>query len=954
MDLVATHGGPLVGRDVELSTLTAALAAAAEGAPGAVLVSGDAGAGKTRLLTALAEQAAAAGDTVLIGHCPNLGSLGLPYLPFSEALEGLGVGRAVTDAGQDDVGQLRLFDTVARTLSDAARERPVLLIVEDLHWSDQSTLHLIAFLLARVRDERLLFVGSYRNDDLHRRHPLRPLITELTRLPHVQRLDLAPFQADDMAAYLKSLRGAPVPVSTVLRILDRSGGNAYFAQELLEGEQEGRSELPPALADVLLGRVETLAPDGQLVARAASAAGRRVEHGLLRRVSGLRDDALEQALREAVLQHVLVPEGRESFGFRHALLQEAIYADLLPGERGRLHGAYAEAIEASGGPAALLAHHRVESHDVVGALVASVLAADEAERLHAPVEAWQQLERALRLWDAVPDAAHRVGVDLVELTMRAAGAASRAGELHRAIALARSAVDFGGAADAEVKATMLHRLAGHLLNADQERAAVVAAEEAVRLAPPSTHAAVWSAAAAARALRCVGEIARSAALAQCARDEAVAFDLPGAEADALVTLATIASREGRAKDSDAMLAVAVVRARVAGHVVTEMRATFNVALSRYDACDIAGTIEVCGPALQRCADLGVTWSPYGLEIRTLLVTALYVAGDWPASVRAAALASDRPPDAMAARLTAASLQAAVGSGSPTAGESVRALEGAWHHDPMIAILAGGHEAELLRWQGRPAEASAVIERVVGYVDDVWDPLFLAGIWLCAVGLSAVGDLAQQSRLARDVAATRRAVDDASELLDRARTTAAKGVPQRSVELGPEGKAWLLRAEAEHTRAVGNDDPAAWSAARAAFGYGHRYEQARCAGGLAEALVAHSRRDEAKVVLGEALDEARALGALPLQLALDLLAKRAGLEAGAPPRAALGALTRRELEVLELLAQGCTNKQIGERLFMSEKTASVHVSRIAAKLGAAGRTEAVSMAHRAGLLEDKSR
>ncbi|MGH8824517.1 MAG: AAA family ATPase, partial [Jiangellaceae bacterium] len=236
---------PLVGRADEVRALTAAVDRAGRGQPGVVLVAGDAGVGKTRLLVELIAGAAQGGATVLVGHCLDVGGVGLPYLPFTEALRPLTVDGAAGSNLPDgdwrgvelgarppapgaDVSQLQLFDAVAGTLARAGDEGdgPALLVLEDLHWADQSTRDLLAFLVGRMRDERLLIVASYRSDDLHRRHPLRPLLAQLTRLPVVERLDVVPFDIDEMGVYLAALHGSPVADTTLRSILDRSEGNA--------------------------------------------------------------------------------------------------------------------------------------------------------------------------------------------------------------------------------------------------------------------------------------------------------------------------------------------------------------------------------------------------------------------------------------------------------------------------------------------------------------------------------------------------------------------------------------------------------------------------------------------------------------------------------------------------------------------------------------------------------
>jgi DNA-binding NarL/FixJ family response regulator len=188
------------------------------------------------------------------------------------------------------------------------------------------------------------------------------------------------------------------------------------------------------------------------------------------------------------------------------------------------------------------------------------------------------------------------------------------------------------------------------------------------------------------------------------------------------------------------------------------------------------------------------------------------------------------------------------------------------------------------------------------------------------------------------------------LIEHARTTAEKGRP-RSGTLGPEGQAWLARGEAEWSRLSGPSDPDAWRRALELFGYGYPYEEARSRWRLAEALLAADQRDEAAEQVALAHRTAVALGAGPLREAVEALARRGRLDAGLPTavRSEATLLTAREKDVLALLARGQTNRQIGRTLFISEKTASVHVSNILGKLHASGRTEAVAIAHRRGLV-----
>jgi DNA-binding CsgD family transcriptional regulator/tetratricopeptide (TPR) repeat protein len=958
-----------------MAVLLEALDAARAGEPGAVVVQGDAGVGKTRLLSELAERARASGARVLVGHCSDLGESGLPYLPFTEALAAVaGDGDPGVEwragAGGGDLGQLQVFESVAATLATVAGppDGPVVLVVEDLHWSDRSTRDLLSFLLRRLRDERLLVVASYRGDDLHRRHPLRTFLAELVRLPVVRRVDLSPFTADEMAAYLSELSGREVPDATVRRIHERSEGNAYFAAELFEcgaGAADAPDALPTRLADVVLTRLEGLSGDAVDVVRRAAVGGRRVRHEVLRAVAGVADEVLEAALREAVAAHLLVPDGADGYAFRHALLYEAVYADLLPGERTRWHAAYAHALTEAAGrgaplaPAAQLAHHRQESHDLPGALVAALLAADEADGLQAPAEAWHQLEHALSWWDVVPDAEQRTGTTVVGLLLRTAHAASRAGMLPRARSLAEEAVDRipGLALPDPDRATALalRKLAEHRFSADApESEALAAALRSVELAAATgdgdTEA--WASALAARALLVLHREDEARGHAERARGLAADRGVAGAEADALITLAALDLAAGRGGHVDDALARAEARAREAGHPATALRAAHGRAAARYDAGDPAAALEVIEPALAWCAARGLMWSPYGLELRSLEVTAHYTRGDWARALRAAGPAGSRPPDAMAARLAAHALQVQAAQGDPAAMATAASLGTAWDHDPYTVLTVAAAIAEQQRWSGDAEAAVATIRRALAFIDERAQSWFLIGIRLAAVGLGALGDVAERpggpGALGDDPLSR-----VADTLVGRARSTAEQGDGRaRHGALGPEGRAWLARAEAEHarTRPPGAEAAVAlWQRAADGFGGFSEYERARCRGHLAAALLAAGRRDLAAAELDGARRVAADLGARPLTTALDALGRRAGVGRGSRPA---GPLTPREAEVLALVAHGLTNRRIGERLFMAEKTVSVHVSRIIAKLGVSGRTEAVAVAHREGLLADR--
>lgn len=976
---------PLIGRTDELSRLVTAVRDARSGRPAAVLLAGDAGVGKTRLLTELATRAEADGVIVLTGHCVDLGAVGLPYLPFTEALTQLtelagshpavaealrarpAVGPLIpghgTDAamplGDDDVGQLQLFDAVSGLLGQVAAAQALLLIIEDLHWADQSTRNMLSFLLTRLRSERLAVIASYRADDLHRRHPLRPMLSELVRLPAVERLDLVPFTDDQMHRYLRALRPGRLPEGVERGIVERSEGNPYFAEELLATVDDYHGTLPVGLADVLLARLERLPASVQQIARVAAVAGRSVTHRLLQAAGDLSGPELEATLREAVAHHVLVPDGRDRYVFRHALLLEAVYGDLLPGERVRLHGRYAELIAESRdsarplGSAAELAYHYMESHDLPGALAASVRAADEASQMRAPTEKLRHLERALQLWPSVPDAEAIAGTDPVRLGLQAATTAARAGDLQRAVALAREASERDPAdpADPRLAAFAHQQHAHHLLGVDRFEASVAEARAALALVgdEPSWESA-WSHATAARGALYLDQDEDAHRHATQAIAGARAAGVADAEADALVTLASLENANGRPDAAHDLLTRAIDRAESACDLSVRLRGLTSLAANRFYQGELADALRIIDTGMALADQAGLTWFEWGVELRVLQVITRYLQGDWDGSLRAAELAGDRLPHRVAAKFAAAALYVRVGRGVDGTAERITRLRtspsaGDWH----TSLLTCGTRIDLLRWSGDYAGALAAALDTIDWVSRGWEPYSLAGIWLSALGIGALADQAELDRLHRRDTEVAAAVTEGRRIVEYARTTAVRGRP-RGGTLGPEGRGWLAVANAEWARLDGHDDPELWQAAVDEFATWYPYEEARGRWHLAAALLAGDQRDKASAQVREAYQIAERLGATPLRDALTELARRGRLDAGLPVREYPNvALTARERDVLALLAEGRTNRQIGRTLFISEKTVSVHVSNLMGKLGASGRTEAVAIASRRGLL-----
>nr|WP_190173283.1 helix-turn-helix transcriptional regulator [Streptomyces mirabilis] len=978
-----TSGTPFIGRDDELARLTGVLDRARAGTPRAVVLSGDAGVGKTRVLTEAAAHATRTGMTVLTGHCVDLGDVGLPYLPFTEILGMLGADERFAAAlaahpavdrllgsgsGTDtDTGsRLRLFEGVAGLLADAAAITPLLLVLEDLHWADQSSRDLLRFLLSRgvlqnptpgSPTHHLALFASYRSDDLHRRHPLRPLLAELARLPSVDRLELRPMADAEVARLVRALRTDALSDTTVRRIVDRAEGNAFYAEELLAalpGDLDPAAPaMPSGLADLLLIRIEQLSDTAQQVLRTAAVAGRRVEHELLRDAVQLPEDELESALREAVGRQLLVPGDDATYSFRHALTREAVYADLLPGERVRLHGAFAKLLAGPGHTAesaAERAHHSRESHDLADALTASLEAADHAQRVGAPAEELHHVEAALELWPAVDPGARPRNGDPVTLTLRASAAAAHAGETHRAVSLTRAALARAGSdADSELAARVRYTLAGNLMRVDSLKAAFTYSSEALAMIPaePPSHTWVWAAATHAMAARYMGHDEDAERVARQALRTAEELRLTDAQADLIISLVGLEDHNRRTAEGRERLRQARDLARRAGNVSVEMRALFNLAIGAYESGALDECLTWLAEGLERANRSGLVSSPYALELRYLQSLILYTLGRWDECARAAAVDAERLPPAGSFAVGPA-LYVALARGEEGTAERARALlDGPF--DWMATLVAGIVLTDAAALRGDPEGAVASVRATLASLSDgSGSERPDIGVRLAALALSAVADAAVELRLTGDEAGARRWADLATELVEVARSTAAKG--EDGSRQGPEGLAWLARAEAEWLRARSGPEVAAWEQAVAAFDYGDPYELARCERRLAEALLVADRREEAAERARAARDTAVRLGAVPLREELDTLIRHGRLADSPSAADRVPALTARESDVLRLLARGRTNRQIGEELFITGKTASVHVSNILAKLGASGRTEAVAIAYREGLVE----
>jgi DNA-binding CsgD family transcriptional regulator/tetratricopeptide (TPR) repeat protein len=982
----------LVGRVEELRTLEAARVRAATTEPVVVLVGGEAGVGKTRLVAELMAWCAADRARVLSGGCVPVGGDRLPYAPIVQALrplpEELGLdvtrelagpswrelARLLPALGEPRAGpagqavQVRLFELLLGLLARLSEQSPVVLVVEDLQWADQSTRDLLAFLVRNLRRERILVVATYRSDE-PRTDRLGPWLAELDRGGPVRRLELARLDRAETVAQLVGILGAVPPADLVDAVFTRSEGNPFFTEELLAAVQAGTGALPPTLRDLLRGRLQALPDHAQQVLAVAAVAGRPVPHRLLASVAGLDDKELIEALRVVVAHQLLVTRpGQDDYQFRHALLGEVVDVDLLPGEWARLHADYARALTnqpelADAAPAvaaAELAVHWDAAGEPAQALPARIEAGLAAERAHAFAEAARHFERALVLWDRVPDRDRLTGLDRVDLLAHTAEATAFAGAAQPAAELLKDALGrVDPAAEPVRAAVLLARLGDHRRAAGDEAGALAAFEQAERLlagTPPSAERARVLAAhayALAMSLRPEEAIRRS--------EEASAYARAvGARAEEAKALRVLAGGLAALGQPDRAITLAL-EARAIAEDMDDAETVIGTYLAVTFVLKLVGrerdALEKAQQGYQRAHELGLERATGSFVANTLAINLLDT-GRWTECERLTRelLAGDR--------WGAFNLHNALGRLLSRRGEFAAAREqlnlALRLSPPFFSDWAWLGLAELALYEGRHDQAAAAVAQGLrwckkrdpeGTLPDLSSPWYSLALRLeaeraeQAAARHAPGEVAEARRRATPVLAA----------LDRLATARA---PQAHY---PPVAAHLQAAQAEWSRLEGRSDPGRWRAAAAAWErLEHPYDAAYARLRQAEALLAErGSRLLAEQVLRSAYRTAVTLGAEPLRHEVELLAQRGRLDlqeqadaAAAPPAppspAALLGLTQREAEVLALVAVGRTNRQIGQALFITPKTASVHVSRILAKLGVTGRGEAAAIAHRLGL------
>ena len=973
----------MVGRDDSLASAEEAVRAAAAGEARIVVVAGEAGVGKTRLVRELA--ARAADDAIVLwGDCIPFDGGELPYGAVIAALRSvpreldratlervLGPGRRElarllpelaggehdgVDAPAGGSSQARLFELLLGALGRLGEVRPVVLVLEDLHWSDRATRDLLRFLAQNTRAERLAVVLTYRTDEPTVDDAAGRLLGDLQRSGRIEQVALDRLSRAEAALQLEGILGTEPGAETVARVHDRAGGNPYFAEEVLAAGPDAHGQVPPGLRDLLLARVHRLSPDARELVALAAAIGAAVDHDLLRRTSRLEEPGFTAALRELVEAHVLTRDhGHERYRFRHALARDAVHEDLLPGERRVLHARVAAALAAvpenERGPPewSALALHLDAAHDDPAALAAALSAAHAAELAYAFADAQRHLARARELWTRVASPDRPPGRDMAGLLADLAHVTELAGEANTAIAVAYDALaELDEHAD-PIRAARLHeRLGSWHVRADL---ALPHFEAALALLPPGPSAE--------RAAALISEVrvrAHGASLTMLRPriDEALATArAAGAreeEARARIVLGKLHTYGG---DVEA----AVAHLRDGGRLALELGRVDDWAMatgSIGDALLSNGRVEEAVAVLIRASDevrevgLGAAYGPF-VEIN--LTDSLIRIGRWDeAERRLAHLLEFAQADAD--RVAAITLRVWLDArrGAFTAAEALvpEAIALLDRNVPrQHATLVYAACAELAVTRGDPRAACDVVERAVEHLgggDIIFWPRLLT------MGLRAQADLAEQARSLGDTEQEWAERAWAARLLDDL-LGYMEGLP-RVETLALHDLAWAERARVDGAARPDLWDVAAGCWRRLRF----PYEIAYCRFRAAEArLAVRGERERAADDLRAAAAEADALGAAALAADVAALARRARVPVAArtelsPATTPVGHdLTPREVTVVERLARGRTNRQIAEELFLSRRTVDMHVRHILAKLHAANRVEAAGAAQRLGIV-----
>ena len=1002
----------MFGRELEAAQLGRAIAGLQEGRGCVVVIGGEAGIGKTRLIEEALDQADP-GLRVLRGDCLALGAR-IPYLPLADLLRDLtrqlpaptlnriigparadlarflpGLGSSAGTTGTDDsairesrsdeLERLRLYEAFLRVTERIAAEGPTLFVVEDVQWIDQASLELLAFLAHGLQQvgSAGLFV-SVRPEEVDGSDEVLMLLAGLGRGPATERIELRPLGPESTRRIAAAILGGQPSNELLERVSARSDGNPLFLEQLLlapaqsDGPADDGTALPPKLRDLLAARMAHVPPEVLEVLRVAAAAGRTIDDRLLARASKLDEAQVSRAVRATVDDGILIRGqslGRPAYRFRHEILRAQVAAQLLPAEARRVHAAFAQALSDEPGQPSLseIADHWDAAGDAARALPAHVSAGRTAMTAFAFSRAGDHLDRALELWIDVDDPETITGLTRASLLGEAAAAAARAGRFMHAVALTREQIAEAGEEGDEsfelARSSLRWYLweAGHLDAALAEAATVLADADAV---PTRWRANARGHQAALLLFQQQVDEAHRGALE--ARDLAVAAEAREEEILAEGVLGWCLLLQG---DVDGGL-VAIRRATeaaVAGEGVhLEGRYPVGPALAHSQlaaALELVGRLEeahevaMSGAAL--AAKQGVART-FGSTLQATAARALYGLGRWDEADRtsADALQAGAVGSGRISSLAVRALLAVARGHLPEAQATIEEADALVTETtpPEVQRWLTFAAADLAVWRREPAEA---LTRLAFLSDE--PAVSAPGTQPALLDASVPWLLALGSRAYADVAIEERSTGAAPGLSKLARTrldaTLSRARRRKALATVWAGALAVARAELERADTADAKRRARqWRSAAELVG-DRPYVAAYARWRLAETLLAsRDGRDAAARELQVALASARALSATMLSGAIEDLARRARLETPGTTVEASGrersvrpyGLTTREAEVLALLANGLGNGEIAERLFISPKTVSVHVSNIYGKLGVDSRVAAATAAHSLGL------
>ena len=963
-DLIRSH--QFVGRTAELDSFERAVADARNGMPSVLLLGGDAGIGKSRLVR---EGATHAGATLYLGRCMHLGGDAIPLAPLADVLRQIRrASRDILDASTEFAVLGRWLAPDSRAGVDAERSHvslflPVLELVshlaapnglafgfEDLHWADTVTWDLLEFLARNLVDERVVLIGTYRANEISADPSARRRLGELSRLGSMRRIHLGGLDRDAVSARVADLLGEPAPTALVDEILARGQGNPFFTQELVAAHAAGIA-IPAVLSDLISSDVAGLDDGTRNVVAAVAAVGRPVDQALLARVADMPEDALETAVRTGIDRQLLVVDSvTDAYRFRHALIGEVLYADLLPPQRTRLHRRIAEALhEQCADPltradlAGELSFHLDHAGDRDAAFVALLAAADAAQTV-APGVALRHLERAFQLWDVVDGKA--AGASRSDRMWQAAELASGTVGHRRAVELARAASALEphprGQAFGHERLGRYLWLSGQL---DDSRAEFEKAAALLSGDPGPEAPLVYAGLGQAELMAGRNESAER----WC---ESVFDLLPDPEPDRLAwAMARRVLGVARGHLGDPEQAVALCREALAAAADAHAKALASTYLGEA-LLDAGRTQEAVNTTLDAVADAQLAGLDriFGGYLDGIAAEGLTRLGRW--SEADTVIDRHTPADPFplgVLRVACAGARLAARRGERARARTFLATAHAQPCDGMHQSFLDVVTADVSLVLGEWSDAAAAAER--GWSSTpVTTVLWSARFAMLSAG--AAVELALDARARRDAIDIDTTITQLRKQLLEVRHAAAARTQKR---VAADAAAHLAHAEASLTR-LGDPDPDAWAAAA------QRWRDLDDPWGMASALLHEAdaaaetgAAARAATALREAHRIAGDLGANPILAQVEAVSRRRRISVDLPGRVALDAttvnrlgLTARETEVLTLVAAGQTNRQIGAELFVSEKTAGVHVSNILRKLGVTSRVDAAAVAQRLGV------